>query len=241
MTPATSPARVHHNDPSLTPRDANRRGIESPPGSPAEPGSPSSGGHRRQQQVSRRVPVVTKQRASLFWFYLLFCPFFRGLVRARIREWNESVTENEKKSFRTIIRNVTKCELKRGAKQVLAVEESGRKKEKQLFRITVKVRSAIAVWIWSAWRKGKLDHSNKYRLERKKQSVPKLQAAKMLKIQMLEQIVANENVLEDDQVASVAAAAAAASGSNNSGGGSSKDENEETKSLNRHNRLSPQG
>lgn len=70
--------------------------------------------------------------------------------------------------------------------------------------------------------------------------MPKLQAAKMLKIQMLEQIVANENVLEDDQVASVAAAAAAASGSNNSGG-SSKDENEETKSLNRHNRLSPQG
>lgn len=71
--------------------------------------------------------------------------------------------------------------------------------------------------------------------------MPKLQAAKMLKIQMLEQIVANENVLEDDQVASVAAAAAAASGSINSGGGSSKDENEETKSLNRHNRLSPQG
>lgn len=71
----------------------------------------------------------------------------------------------------------------------------------------------------------------------------------MLKIQMLEQIVANENVIEDGQIASAAAAAAgnaAGAGTHSSslsppGSAGPKDEADETKSLNRNNRLSPQG
>lgn len=65
----------------------------------------------------------------------------------------------------------------------------------------------------------------------------------MLKIQMLEQIVANENIHEDGQIAA-GGGGAAASGTNStsySPSGSSKDENGETRSLNRSNRLSPQG
>lgn len=70
----------------------------------------------------------------------------------------------------------------------------------------------------------------------------------MLKIQMLEQIVANENVSEDGQIAATGGGASngrvGANGSANIGfssSGSSKDENGETRSLNRSNRLSPQG
>lgn len=71
----------------------------------------------------------------------------------------------------------------------------------------------------------------------------------MLKIQMLEQIVANENVIEDSQIASGSGGGGRGSSGGSkipglsppSSGGSSKDENEETKSLNRGNRLSPQG
>lgn len=65
----------------------------------------------------------------------------------------------------------------------------------------------------------------------------------MLKIQMLEQIVANENIHEDGQIAA-GGGGAAASGTSSAGyspSGSSKDENGETRSLNRSNRLSPQG
>ncbi|XP_058826301.1 rap1 GTPase-activating protein 1 isoform X2 [Topomyia yanbarensis] len=65
----------------------------------------------------------------------------------------------------------------------------------------------------------------------------------MLKIQMLEQIVANENMIEDDQLAIGGNGRGGGAGSGQCAGPSSspRDENDETKSLNSGTRLSPQG